>query len=244
MESMGITRQELEERQRRVVALDRAAALMEAGESQAAAARAVGISRGTLLRWQRLRQEGGDEALVPTAPPGRPPEVTLAPESAADIRGRYVRSNLRRDRGSMTYAARSAAKDTRSPLTGEERAWILAERASKHTLSVSVRRACRGVTGDAAVQDYRDKDTRRLGGLYEPGMLRMVKEPDGSIRRLRPGERQSWDDASINFCCVVPWPWRGDPCSERWGVRVARFQLLAGIDDATDLCVGWGYIWR
>jgi hypothetical protein len=63
-------------------------------------------------------------------------------------------------------------------------------------------------------------------------------------RRLNPGERQSWDDATINFCVVVPWPWGGCKTSDRWGVKIGRFQLLAGIDDATDFCPGFSYVCR
>jgi hypothetical protein len=74
--------------------------------------------------------------------------------------------------------------------------------------------------------------------------MRMVREDDGSLRRLRPGERWSVDDGSVNFCVAVPWPWGGDPCSDRWGVRVGRFQLLPAVDDATDFCAGWSYTIR
>jgi hypothetical protein len=173
------------------------------------------------------------------------PTVGLTEIEADELRRRYVKSNRARGVGSMTYAARSAAKDPKSALSDEVREAILANRCSKHVLPVDVRRACRGVTGDGAVLDYRDKDTRRLGGMYTPGMLRMVQLPDGSSRRLLAGERQSWDDASINFCVAIPWPKNvGDKCADRWGCRAARFQLLAGIDDAWDYCVGWGYVIR
>jgi len=181
---------------------------------------------------------------MPCGAIGRPGQIELAPREAQELRARYVRSNLRKGAGSMTYAARAAAKDPASQLGSEARKAILKERKSKHTLPVAVRRACRGVTGDAAVAGYRDESGRKLAGMYTPGMLRMVREPDGSLRRLRPGERQSWDDASINFCVTIPWEFGGDRCSERYGCRLGRFQLLAGIDDATDYMVGWGYVIR
>jgi len=63
-------------------------------------------------------------------------------------------------------------------------------------------------------------------------------------RRLLAGERQSWDDASINFLTCVPWPWGGDRCADRWGVRVGRFQLLLAVDDASDFCPGYTYVIR
>ena len=68
--------------------------------------------------------------------------------------------------------------------------------------------------------------------------------PPGAIRRLRPGERQVWDDASVNVAVTVPWERGGDRCSDRYGVRLALFQLLLGIDCATDFCPGFGYVMR
>lgn len=53
-----------------------------------------------------------------------------------------------------------------------------------------------------------------------------------------------WDDASVNVGVVVPWTRGGDKCSDRFGVRVARFQLLLGIDCATDFVCGYGYVMR
>lgn len=158
------------------------------------------------------------------------------------MRRRYVRSNLREGAGSMSLAARHFALDPASNASDALRACLLRPRASKHSLPVEVRRAIRAT--DAAVAAYRNPNDARLNGVYAPGSLRMVRNPDGSLRRLLPGERQSWDDATINFGVCVPWPWGGDRCSDRWGVRVGRFQLLAGIDDATDFTVGYSYVIR
>jgi hypothetical protein len=166
----------------------------------------------------------------------------LTEQEEQALRRQYIKSNLKRGAGSMTYAARSLAKDPASPLREPTREAILRERSSKHTLPTAVRRACRAT--DGAVELYRDSDSIALGGIYAPGQLRMVREPDGSLRRLRPGERWSVDDASVNFCVCVPWPWGGDKCSERWGVRVGRYQLLACLDDAEDFCPGWSYTMR
>jgi diguanylate cyclase (GGDEF)-like protein len=48
----------------------------------------------------------------------------------------------------------------------------------------------------------------------------------------------------VNFCVVVPWPWGGDKCSDKFGVRVGRFQFLPAIEDASDKCVGLSYVIR
>lgn len=42
----------------------------------------------------------------------------------------------------------------------------------------------------------------------------------------------------------VPWPWGGDKCSDRYGVRVGRFQLLCGVDDASHYCPAFQFTMR
>lgn len=143
----------------------------------------------------------------------------------------------------MTAVARWGAEDPESPLRPEVRAAILdSERSSKHGLPVEVRRACR--VGVAEVRRYREPKAALMGEMRAEGLLRMAEDGRGGLRRLEPGERQVWDDASVNVGVVVPWEGGGDRCSDRYGVRVARFQLLPGIDCATDFCVGYNYIIR
>jgi transposase len=52
--------------------------LLAAGESQAEVARQVGVSRQTVVRWDRARQEGGTEALRRAAHFGRPERLSAA----------------------------------------------------------------------------------------------------------------------------------------------------------------------
>lgn len=54
------------------------ARLLAAGESQAEVARQVGVSRQTVMRWDRARQEGGTEALRRAAHFGRPERLSAA----------------------------------------------------------------------------------------------------------------------------------------------------------------------
>lgn len=56
----------------------RGARLLEAGESQAEVARRVGVSRQTVMRWERARQEGGMEALRRAPHFGRPERLSAA----------------------------------------------------------------------------------------------------------------------------------------------------------------------
>src|SRR5271163_2302792 len=63
---------ELERRRRR------GARLLAGGESQAEVARRVGVSRQTVMRWDRARQEGGMEALRRAPHFGRPERLSAA----------------------------------------------------------------------------------------------------------------------------------------------------------------------
>ena len=65
-------RKELERRRRR------GARLLAAGHPQAEVARQVGVSRQTVMRWERLRQQGGLEALRRAEHFGRPERLSEA----------------------------------------------------------------------------------------------------------------------------------------------------------------------
>lgn len=196
------------------------------------------VSLSTYTRWAARWAEAGMDGLADLPRSGRPPSVRLTPEEADHLRRAFLRSNLRDGAGSMTAAARWSARDASSPLTPETRAAILKPRASKHLLPSEVVRAFRAAPA-AVVSRYRDPKSGLNDGHYTPGWLRMATDGE---RRLVPGERQVWDDASVNVGVVVPWTRGGDRCAERFGCRVARFQLLAGIDCAGDFCVGRNYV--
>lgn len=174
---------------------------------------------------------------------GRPASVTLTPVEATALRRAYIRSNRAHNMGSMAGAALHTAMQPTSPLRDETRKAIVGARKANRALPVEVRRALRASTAATAL--YRDEDALRLGGIHAVGCMRMVRDYEtGELRRLRAGERWSVDDGSINFPVCVDWPWGGDACSDRWGVRVGRFQLLPALDDATNYCPGWGYAIR
>lgn len=204
------------------------------------ACRSAGISRASFDRWSARFAEGGIDALADLPRSGRPPMVKLEDEEAEYLRKIYVKSNLNEACGSMTLAARWAAKNPESPLRPEVREAILKPRASKHTLPVEVRRACRASEAVVARSRHGAKAGRN-DGIYTPGWLRMA---DDGTRRLLPGERIVGDDASVNVGVWVPWARGGDKCSDRYGCRVGRFQLLAFLDCATDMCTGYQFVMR
>lgn len=55
----------------------RGARLLAAGESQAEVARRVGVSRQTVMRWDRVREQGGLEALRRPRQFGRPERLSV-----------------------------------------------------------------------------------------------------------------------------------------------------------------------
>lgn len=214
--------------------------LMAGGMKIVPACREAGISRASFDRWTPRFESGGVDGLADLPRSGRPPLIELEQEERDYLRRIYLKSNLNEEAGSMTFAARWAAKNEDSPLRAETREAILKERSSKHILPVEVRRACRA--SGAVVARYRQgAKAGQNDGIYTPGWLRMAD--DGS-RRLVAGERQVWDDASVNVGVTVPWLRGGDRMSDKFGVRVARFQLLACVDCATDMCVGYSYVMR
>lgn len=201
------------------------------------ACRLAGVSVRWFRKWQGVLFSDGLGALKDAPRPGRPRTVEVSEADALKLRERYLKSNRGVNVGSMTLSARSLAKE--GALAPEVCEAILAPRSSKHTLPRAVTEAMR--TPKAVVARYRDSRDGQNNGIYAPGWLRMSE--DGK-RRLRAGERQVWDDASVNVGICVPWPRGGDKCSDRFGVRVARYQLLLGLDCATDHVVGYSFVCR
>ncbi len=208
-----------------------------AGLSLPLACHRAGVAPRWFEKWRGRLAEGGLAALADAPRTGRPRMVEVSAADAVKLRARYLRTNRAAGCGSKTQAARSLARE--GALSPEVCEAILRPRSSKHLLPTAVREALAVPT--AMVERYRDGRAGQNDGIYAPGWLRMRE--DGS-RRLLPGERQVWDDASVNVGVVVPWPRGGDKCSERFGVRVARFQLLLGLDCATDHVAGYAFVCR
>ena len=230
---------------RRVAALETVQRLLaEGSRSQNEACAHSGLAPATYVRWRAAFAAGGREALRPGKSSGRKPLVTPSPEETRGLRNFYVRTNRATDKGSKTTAARRFAL---TPACSPElREQIMKPRSSKHTQTRTIRRAMD--MPDAVTGFHRSPTQTALGMAQRTGSMRVKYEvgPQGHLveRRLVGGERQSWDDGSINLVCTVPWPIGGCRCSDRWGVKVGRFQTLLGIDDATDTCPGFSFVIR
>ena len=217
--------------------LNKIAAAISSGETEGSACKVGGVSVAWYRRWHGRMAEAGLDGLADLPRSGRPPVCLVNQEDADKLRSAYLRSNRGQGVGSMSMSARNLAY--RGELSPELCAEIMKPRASKHTLPREIVKALRSSTAEVA--RYRDVKSGQNDGIFTPGWLRM--KDDGS-RRLLPGERQVWDDASVNVGVIVPWTRGGDKCADRYGVRIARFQMLLGIDCATDYVAGYGYIMR
>ncbi len=210
------------------------------GMSEGFAAKAAGISLATFKRWQARARAG--RPLKDYGRCGRPPSCEVSAADAEILRAYVIRANIGRRRVSAAGGCRLAAMDAGSGLSEALRAEILKPRADPGALPRPVLEAVREVSAPAVVGRYRDSRDGLNNGLYSPGYLRC---PEGEIdRRYRPMERVSWDDGSTNFLLVVPWRRGGDKCSDRFGVRLVRGQLLACLDSASGFCPHYSFVVR
>lgn len=199
-----------------------------------AACQMVKISRATYKRWLRQYRAEGLRGLEPKYKNGgRPRVLEVTPEMEADIAELYLRSNRNGSSGSMTMVAHVLAGKY------PELKAALSRSKSKHVLPVAFREACQRVAGLVGV--HRGGKRALRSATYAPGLMRMSED---KTRRLYGGEQLSWDDGTINFGVCVPWPYGGDPCSDRWNYKVGRFQLILCHDDATGFVPSWTYVVR
>lgn len=215
-------------------------ALMRTGKSESQACSGCGITLSTYRRLSLKFSEAGLDGLSDQPRSGRPRLCPQLNQEEADyLRRAYLRSNLGDGCGSKTAAARWCAKEPDSPFRQCVRDAILKHRSSKHILPRSVLDVldlC-----EAEIRRYRDPKSGQNDGQFSPGWLRMAS--DGQ-RLLRAGERQVWDDGSINFGAVVEWPrgWDGVTEASKW--RLGRYQLLLGVDCQRDYCPGFSFVIR
>lgn len=167
----------------------------------------------------------------------RADRVRVAERGAGRPRGYEIPAALE-DRALALMAAANSGRDGVSVsmaarvLAGEdpELAAVLKRRSSKHSMPVAIKEVAARVRPLVAM--HRD---RRALGRCQAGPSGFLRQHWLEERRLRAGERVSFDDATMNIGIVVPWPCGGDRCSDRFGVRVGRFQLLLATCDGTGM---------
>lgn len=98
----------------------------------------------------------------------------------------------------------------------------------------------------ATVRQYRNPREASLDFLNSPGGMRLFSLPDGTRRLARAGEIIEADDGTVNFPVCVPWErdGSGDPCVEKYGVKLSRFQWLLSVCAGTSYIPGFSYTAR
>lgn len=97
----------------------------------------------------------------------------------------------------------------------------------------------------ATVRQKRHATNAALDYLNAPGSLFFITDKlTGERRPPLAGEVIEADDATINFPVCVPWTLGGDPCSDKYGVKVGRFQWLVSVDAASRYVTAWTYVMR
>jgi hypothetical protein len=100
-------------------------------------------------------------------------------------------------------------------------------------------------TDKVTVAHFRNKTEAGLTYLSAPGSTMWMRDPEtGEERFIKAGDVIESDDGTINFPVCVPWEIGGDKCSDRYKVRVGRFQWLPAIDVGSRFYPAYNYICR
>jgi len=210
----------------------KAAQLRAAGMSVRQIALRLGVGKTTIHRWLE-----DPDAPDRRAHNGRTPRLPrLAPEELERVRARYIETNRTRVAGSARQAVLDAVR------AGEIRAdmsrWIL-ERAALGMRLLPADQWRLISVAEPIVRGLRTPREAAFGYASADGALHC----DGR-RMYRAGEVWTIDDATINFPCWVELERPGDPCWERYGVLVGRFQFLLVADQRSYYIPAFSYVAR
>lgn len=213
-------------------------------------AAATGVSAATLCR---LKQQFGHLALEElsvevlqgnTRVCGRKPGQLPNDAERACVQEYFSRidESAARGRGlgsSKIAAYRLAAKSEDPRISELFKAFVLKRRSKRLPESW-----LRLLQTSAAVLDYgRDKRSTMSKWISTP-RSRMIVNAEGEEVPLQCGTILEADDGTLNFYCYIPWPFGGDPCSEKFGVKLGRWQLLVVVDVKSEMCVTFDVVSR
>jgi hypothetical protein len=156
-------------------------------------------------------------------PTGRPPSVELTEDDIKAVRAEYLATNPNKKSGSIRLAW------VRFCEARPEFSHMVKDHQPVGEIPAAVVESCRRAKPLVGPTRGGERRLRHEGAYVSGTMRRHHSEP----RRLMAGERASVDDATRNVACWIPWPWGGCPCSEKYGVRLGRWQTLIVHDDAT-----------
>jgi len=265
---------DLAEAQAKAALCERFLALMRTGQyTLAGAAKLLGKPPSTFSGQDCLLARYLRGGLAALTPPRREPAggdlssaIEAIPWFVPAAKFFYLNTNATADRGSLPAAVRRTISLPNLPVgwhTGLRRQFlraiqcedppscpadvrdaILARQAAGKPL-VPPRISRQIAIPRAIVRQRRNPKSAQLDFLNASGSLFFFTDPITHERRPpAPGEVIEADDATINFPVCVPWSLGGDPCSDKYGVKVGRFQWLVAIDAARRFVSAWAYVMR
>ena len=213
--------------------------------SAARAARALGVDNVTITRWVKAFDQGGYEALLPGySRSGRKPKYDLPPQIAAMVKQCAIRldSSEARGRGAGSSPLRAfqlVALSGDERVTEDFRRIVLdPDRRSLPPSWISA------VQVPASVLDAH-RDSRSTGSTYiSTPRSKSFIDQDGEEQVIRAGHSFQSDDGTLNIYSYIDWPFGGDKCSERYGVKLGRWQFLPVVDVASLAIVAYDVIAR
>lgn len=231
----------------RVLAVLQARSLRAAGVAWTSIGPAVGLPWNTVYQWcqkvKHLEHPSAVDLADGFSACGRKPIFCASAEDLAALRAAYVITNRTEDSGSAEEAARICLRQNSlsEPFALQIRARQL---AGQNLLTDKLRRQV--ITAAVVVRHLRSPKNVDLDYFCAPGTMMWVRDEwtNGKDAFIRAGDILEADDSTINFPVCVPWSVGGDPASDKWGVKVARFQWLVAIDAATRFVTGFSYTAR
>jgi transposase-like protein len=198
--------------------------MISEGASIRQAARAIGISHSTAINWWRTREfvafhEDGRRWN------GRRPSLPRLTAAEMDaVRALALATNRSRVSGSVRVAIRLALD---RGLIDPARADMMRKRDALG-LPMLPRDQMRALAApEPLIRSLRTHRDASWSYCSADGALPLLEDDDAPIR---PGQVWTCDDATINFAAVVQMERPGDPCWDRWGVMVGRFQIILLVD--------------
>ena len=168
-------------------------------------------------------------------PNGRPPVAALSQADLDTIAALFLQTNRTRKDGSIRLAWVRFCEANAGRF-----GHLVANHVPLTCIPLAVKEACRKARSSIS---FKRGGRARLTheSAYVPGTMRLAR--DGK-RRLYAGEQASVDDATRNVACWIPWPWGGCPCSDKYGVKLGRWQTLVVHDDASSFIPLFSSVFR
>jgi hypothetical protein len=235
-------------RRRRVLEAYRA--LLAQGASKKAAAKAVGQSVTTIWRYERMaagRSATGatSEVLEPrTRNCGRVPNYLPSDYELQRVRELYIRIDESQERGRGLGSSKAAAfrivAKSEDPLISDQFRRVVLQRKGR-TIPPSWGRLLQAPASMLA--RVRDQRSTMASWVSTPRNRTYVDDA-GDELPLECGVISEADDGTLNFYACIPWPFGGDKCSDRFGVKLGRWQLLPVVDGHAEFCPAFDIVAR